>query len=306
MGYKGIPQLEDGFTRIANEILEAIARTPLSDYESRCVHFLWRKTYGWKNPTGESKKTDFISYTQWAKGTDINRRRINSVLNRLIKRRIITKQVIYQGAKCTILWGFQKRYKEWLSPKEATLRIQLSPKQTTGEVSPKEAIVKADISPKEATNRIQISPIQCSPSPKQATEVSSKQGTTKEKKDNIQNIYTVIFNFWNSQRIISHKKLTEDIKRAIKTALDTYSEGEVCQAIRNYAEILKDESYFFKYRWTLKDFLKRGLEKFLDLDIARANYRKDKLAIKGELRKEQSGPRGKPFEQYQEEQQEAS
>lgn len=87
----------------------------------------------------------------------------------------------------------------------------------------------------------------------------------------ILNIYTV----WNEQKIIQHKKPTDDIKRAITTSLVDYSEEEICQAIRNYAEILQSDIYYFKYSWTLKDFLKRGLPKFLDLEIAKKNYTKD-------------------------------
>ncbi|MBA7691910.1 hypothetical protein ES703_100466 [subsurface metagenome] len=184
-----------------------------------------------------------------------------------------------------------------LSPKEVTLQSQLSPKEVTSQVQ---------LSPKEVTSQVQLSPIQDRLSPKQVTVSSPKQVHTKDNKDIIQKICIVIFDLWNSQEIIRHRKLTEDIKRAVKTVLDTYSEKEICQAIRNYAEILKDESCYFKYRWTLRDFLKRGLEKFFDLDIAKANYRKDKLPIKGELLKEQLGPRGKPFEQYAKEQEEVS
>jgi len=180
---EGIPQLEDGFTRIANEILEAIARTPLSDYESRCVHFLWRKTYGWQNPNGQSKKVDVISHTQWAEGTDIPRWHIDRVLTRLAKRKIITKQEIYRGARRVILWGFQKRYKEWLSPKQVTLQSQLSPNQVTGEVSPKEVTDKAELSPKQVTSPIQLSSIQRRASPKQVTISSPKQVITKDNKD---------------------------------------------------------------------------------------------------------------------------
>jgi len=191
---RGIPQLEDGFSRIANEILEAMARTPFSDYESRCVHFLWRKTYGWQNPNGESKKVDVISHTQWAEGTSIPRRHVGRVLNRLTKRNIITKQVIYRGPRRVILWGFQKRYKEWLSPKEVidkaelsprqvTSPIQLSPKQVTDEVSPKEVIDKAELSPRQVTSPIQLSPIQGRVSPKQVTISSPKQVHTKDNKD---------------------------------------------------------------------------------------------------------------------------
>ena len=180
---EGIPQLEDGFTRIANEILEAIARTPLSDYESRCVHFLWRKTYGWQNPDGQSKKVDVISHTQWAEGTDIPRWHIDRVLTRLAKRRIITKQEVYRGTRRVILWGFQKRYKEWLSPKQVTLQSQLSPNQVIGEVSPKEVTDKAELSPKQVTSPIQLSPIQGRVSPKQVMISSPKQVHTKDNKD---------------------------------------------------------------------------------------------------------------------------
>lgn len=85
-----------------------------------------------------------------------------------------------------------------------------------------------------------------------------------------------IYSLWNEQKIITHKKLTDDIERAIINASKDNTEGEICQAIKNYAEILKDDKYFFKYSWTLKDFLKRGLTKFLDLEVARKNYLKDK------------------------------
>jgi len=180
---RGIPQLEDGFARIANELLEAIARTPLSDYESRCVHFLWRKTYGWQNPSGESKKVDVISRTQWAEGTGMPRRHVDRVLIRLTKRNIITKQIVYRGTRRIILWGFQKRYKEWLSPKQVTLQSQLSPNQVIGEVSPKEVTDKTELSPKQVTSPIQLSPIQGRVSPKQVTISSPKQVHTKDYKD---------------------------------------------------------------------------------------------------------------------------
>ena len=44
--------------------------------------------------------------------------------------------------------------------------------------------------------------------------------------------------------------------------------------MKNYAHIVNDEQYYFEYKWTLEDFLKRGLRKFLDLEVAKNNYRK--------------------------------
>ncbi len=95
---------------------------------------------------------------------------------------------------------------------------------------------------------------------------------TKLKETKLNYITIVIFNLWNEQKIIVHKKLTDDIKLAIGRALKEHSHEELSEAIKNYAEILKGEQYYFKYSWTLKDFLKRGLEKFLDLEIAKKNY----------------------------------
>jgi hypothetical protein len=62
----------------------------------------------------------------------------------------------------------------------------------------------------------------------------------------------------------------------MQTALNKYNFEEVKNAITNYAIILKDDNYYFSYRWTLGDFLKRGIEKFMDLEIAKNNYRTDK------------------------------
>ncbi len=85
----------------------------------------------------------------------------------------------------------------------------------------------------------------------------------------------IIYTVWNEQGIITHQKLTNDISSVISSVLKDYGEAQILQSIKNYAEILKDGKYYFKYKWTLRDFLKRGLPKFLDIDIAKNNYSKD-------------------------------
>ena len=55
------PQAENGYTPIANEIVEALYRVNLSAYESRVLWYLCRKIYGW------SKKTDWIALSQFSK-----------------------------------------------------------------------------------------------------------------------------------------------------------------------------------------------------------------------------------------------
>ena len=79
-------------------------------------------------------------------------------------------------------------------------------------------------------------------------------------------------------KIIHHKTLNEARKTAIKSALKDYTEYEIYKGIKVYDEIIKSDGYFFDHTWTLEDFLKRGIGKFIDGDVARKNYaqRKEK------------------------------
>lgn len=93
------------------------------------------------------------------------------------------------------------------------------------------------------------------------------------------NPYINIYSFWNEQKIIVHKKLTDKTKRKISTTLTTYTEEEILQSITNYSTIVNGKGYYFNYRWTLEDFLSRGVDKFLgDVEIIKENYR-DKRSI---------------------------
>lgn len=93
-----------------------------------------------------------------------------------------------------------------------------------------------------------------------------------------------IFDHWNSMKekypkMRTHLKLTDDIKRKIKSTLKNFSQKDISISIQNYAQILQDDKYYFNYAWTLKDFLSRGLEKFNDFETADRNFRRDKKSI---------------------------
>lgn len=83
-----------------------------------------------------------------------------------------------------------------------------------------------------------------------------------------------IYSFWNDSGIHRHRSLTGRIKSRIYSSLREYSREEILGAIGNYGRIVNSGDYFFDYRWTLVDFLTRGLEKFLDFEIASRNYRR--------------------------------
>ena len=91
---------------------------------------------------------------------------------------------------------------------------------------------------------------------------------SRESRDsNVTNIYT----HWNNQKVIVHRNI-DKYKSAIKAILKDYSEKEIIIAITNY-KIILDGNYRWDYRWELDKFLKRGIEKFKDLDIAKNNYK---------------------------------
>ena len=78
------PQLENGFTRIADELLEALTATNLTARQYRIVLAIVRKTYGF------GKKRDAISASQLSAMTKIPRSKIPRILTDLARLRIIT------------------------------------------------------------------------------------------------------------------------------------------------------------------------------------------------------------------------
>src|SRR5215470_5896377 len=93
------PQLEDGHTRIANKILEAIALVPMSARELKVVLAIIRRTYGWNT------KTATITAYSIAELTGIDRTHASRTLKRLIDRKIL----IRDGDSI----GLQKDHDQW-------------------------------------------------------------------------------------------------------------------------------------------------------------------------------------------------
>jgi phage replication O-like protein O len=103
------PQLENGHTDIANELVDVIARTYFSPAESKVFWTVLRMTYGWH------KKSDRISYSMFENVTGLDRRHISPALKRLQARNIIT--CVSAGEKRINEYAIQKDYERWiLSP----------------------------------------------------------------------------------------------------------------------------------------------------------------------------------------------
>lgn len=113
------PQKEDGFTPIANEIMDALARTTLNGREGKIVHAILRKTYGYH------KKEDWIANSQLEKITGIHRFHCSNTVTRLQTRKIVTKI----GNRIR----FNKLYSQWI---EIPKLVTSLPKLVTEKVLP--------------------------------------------------------------------------------------------------------------------------------------------------------------------------
>lgn len=91
--------MDENFTRISNDILEALSRTYLTQYEWRLLMCLFRKTYG------HQKKEDWIAPSQIVLMTGIHKAHVSRSLGLLIKRNIVTKR----GNQI----GFNKYHTQW-------------------------------------------------------------------------------------------------------------------------------------------------------------------------------------------------
>lgn len=79
------PQIENGYTKIANEILEALSKTNLNGEAWKVLMVIFRKTYGF------NKKVDKIALSQFVLATSLKKPAVCRALKRLINMNIIIK-----------------------------------------------------------------------------------------------------------------------------------------------------------------------------------------------------------------------
>lgn len=222
-----MPQLENGYLKIANELVEAYTRARIPGEAMQCLWVIIRKTYGF------GKLEDCISISQFSEHTGLKRQHAHRGISKLVELNLVTKK----GDKYVSSYRINKDSSTWnLAPKKVTV-------------------------PKKVTSR-----------PQNGDKGVPKMVNTKESiKESIKdNIYSV-FDFWNEKGIIKHRTI-DKYKPSINAALINYNEIEIKNAIVNYYKILHDPAYYWTHKWTLKEFLQRGLDKFIDDNNPFGNY----------------------------------
>jgi phage replication O-like protein O len=100
------PQVEDGYTRIANELLEAIYSTGFNGTQFKILLCIIRYTYGFK------RKSHDLSIGFISKATGVSRRYISAELSRLIDSKVITVLQEHTDTTSRVL-ALNKNYTQW-------------------------------------------------------------------------------------------------------------------------------------------------------------------------------------------------
>jgi len=102
------PQKENGYTAIANELLERLCYPGINGSEYRVIHFIIRKTYGFQ------KKADRISLSQFQAGTLMERKQAVETIKSLLEKRIVIKD----GG----IYKLNKNWEDWVVGKRPLVK----------------------------------------------------------------------------------------------------------------------------------------------------------------------------------------
>ena len=108
------PQIEEGYIKIANEIMDALCRIRIPGEEMQILNAILRKTYGWQ------KCEDAIALSQFVEMTGMNKPHIIQSIKGLLLKKVIT--VTEKGNSFVKVYKFNKDYDKWKPlPKKVTL-----------------------------------------------------------------------------------------------------------------------------------------------------------------------------------------
>lgn len=99
------PQKEEGFTAIANEIMDALCRIRIPGEERQVLDCILRKTYGWQ------KTEDAIALSQFAEMTGIKKPNVIGAIKGLLSKKIIS--VIQKDNASAKVYRFNKDFEQW-------------------------------------------------------------------------------------------------------------------------------------------------------------------------------------------------
>ena len=123
-----IVDVEKGYTRIADELLEALCKIDMAGRYFRIVNTVIRKTYGY------NKKSDWIALEQFSEMTGISKKHVSPLITHLVTAKILLRSESGQVKEVSI----NKAISEWRKPVRETAK---SPKKGSAGKTPKMEII---------------------------------------------------------------------------------------------------------------------------------------------------------------------
>lgn len=111
------PQLENGFTQIANELLEAIMRTNFNATQLKIIFCVIRFTYGFQ------RKSHTLSISFISRHIGISKRNISDELSKLINSNVLIVPEDYTATTGRKL-QLNKDYKEWVGCRSIVQQVK--------------------------------------------------------------------------------------------------------------------------------------------------------------------------------------
>lgn len=152
-----VADIDDGYTRFANELLEAIASADLTARQLKVMLAYVRKTYGF------NKKTDRIADERIAQLTGLSRQNVNKAKKELISMNClfmdgnqigVNREVsAWQFSKCLQVSNFVSKLETKSVSKLETLNVSKLETHKRHSLKTKENINKPPISPKKVSQK---------------------------------------------------------------------------------------------------------------------------------------------------------
>ncbi|MDF9844178.1 MULTISPECIES: replication protein [unclassified Paenibacillus] len=100
-------KLDEPYTRIANEILEEVARRKFNGTQHSILLIVWRYTYGF------NRKSHELSVTFLAEAIQSDPKGVKRELNRLLERKVLKITKVAHGNRSRMI-SFNKYFSQWL------------------------------------------------------------------------------------------------------------------------------------------------------------------------------------------------
>jgi len=218
------PQLEDGHTQIANEILEHLIKIHLSPNQWQVLLCIIRKTYGFR------KKVDYIANFQIVEATGLCKAVVSRALQNLEDMQLITRK----GKSI----GFQKDWERWQKLAVPSTSAELAESSTLvsklAEQSTNEKLAVPSTELAEQSTELAISSTKVS-----SPAVAQKKKETKQKKLNKRKygeFNNVLLTDEEYQKLVTRFGVTGTTERIEGLSLGIESKGYKYQS--HYATIL--------------------------------------------------------------------